>query len=304
MKNILFYKYVFIGSQESLEDFQARHLALCKKLNLKGRVLIAEEGINGNLTGEIKSIEQYKKELVKDKKFSDMEFKEGPTSNHNFRKLFVRIRKEIVTSGFDIDTTNKGKYVEPKELKKWYDNKEDFVIVDARNGYEYDIGRFKNAINLKLDTFREFPKAVKKLSKFKNKKLVTYCTGGVRCEKASAYLKQHGFKNVYQLHGGIIKYGEKIGDKYWDGKCFVFDTRGAVPLDPKKQNKPITQCVLCKLPEDKYYNCANSKCDKRFIACEKCFEVLNSCCSKKCRNDIKVHPALYNKNANLGIKSE
>ncbi len=304
MKNILFYKYVDMGNKEALNRFQIKHLALCKRLNLNGRVLIAEEGINGNLTGENKNIETYKKELKKDKRFSDVEFKEGSTKNHNFRKMFVRIRKEIVTSGFNIDTKNKGKYVEPKELKKWYDKKDDFVIVDARNDYEYKIGKFRNAINLKLDTFRDFPKAVKQLSKFKNKKIVTYCTGGVRCEKASAYLKQHGFNDVYQLHGGIIRYGKEAGNRHWEGKCFVFDTRGAVDIDPKNQSKPITQCELCNIPEDSYYNCANARCDKRFISCDKCFRILNECCSKSCRNTIKVHPDWYNKNANIGIKSE
>jgi len=302
MKNILFYKYVNLGNKKDLEKFQIRHLALCKRLGLKGRVLIAKEGINGNLTGENKDIETYKKELKKDKRFSDIEFKEGPTSNHNFRKMFVRIRKEIVTSGFDIDVNNKGHYVEPKELKKWYDKRNDFVIVDARNDYEYKIGKFKNAVNLKLDTFRDFPKAIKQLSKFKNKKIVTYCTGGVRCEKASAYLRKKGFKDVYQLHGGIIKYGEQIGNKHWEGKCFVFDTRGAVDIDPKKQSKPITQCELCNIPEDTYHNCANVKCDRRFIACEKCFKILNACCSKACRNVIKEHPGYYNKNANIGLE--
>jgi UPF0176 protein len=293
-----------MGNNESLAKFQIKHLALCRRLNLKGRVLIAYEGINGNLTGEEKNIEQYKKELHKDSRFSDIEFKEGPTSNHNFRKMFVRIRKEIVTSGFDIDTSKKGKYVEPEELKKWYDDKEDFVIVDARNDYEYKIGRFKNAVNLKLDTFKDFPKAVKQLSKFKNKKIVTYCTGGVRCEKASAYLRLKGFKDVHQLHGGIIKYGENVGDKHWLGKCFVFDTRGAIPLDPKKQSQPITQCTLCNTPCDKYHNCSNAKCDARFIACEKCFKILNECCSKMCRNGLKVHPEWHNPNANIGINSE
>ena len=291
-----------MGTKNDLKKFQIKHLVLCKRLGLNGRVLIAKEGINGNLTGGKEDIEEYKKELRKGKRFSDVEFKQGPTSNHNFRKMFVRIRKEIVTSGFGIDAKKKGKYIEPKELKKWYDKKDDFVIVDARNDYEYKIGKFKNAINLKLDTFRDFPKAIKQLKRFKNRKIVTYCTGGVRCEKASAYLRLKGFKDVYQLHGGIIKYGEKIGNKHWEGKCFVFDTRGAVDIDPKKQNKPITQCSLCNIPCDKYHNCVNVRCDKRFIACDKCLETLNECCSKNCRNVIKVHPSYYNKKANIGIE--
>ncbi len=276
-----------------LEKFRIKHLALCKRLGLKGRVLIAAEGINGNLTGEEQKIEEYKQAMQKDPLFVNVEFKEGITSKHNFKKMFVRIRQEIVTSGFTIDTTNKGKYLTPQELKQWYKGNEDFVIVDARNDYEYKIGRFKNAVDLNLKTFREFPKAIDKIKQFKNKKIITYCTGGVRCEKASAYLKQHGFSNVYQLKGGIIKYGEEVGNKHWEGKCFVFDTRGAIDIDPKEQTKPLTQCVLCNIPCDIYYNCAYTKCDERFIACETCVKTLNYCCSKACRNQAKVHPKFY-----------
>ena len=290
MKNVLFYKYVPL---KNLEKFRIRHLGLCKRLNLKGRVLIAKEGINGNLTGKDKDIKEYIKTMHRDPRFFDVELKKGFTNMHNFKKIFVRRKKEIVTSGLKVDMMKKAKYVKPKELKKWLDKKENLILVDARNDYEYKIGRFKNALNPKLNTFKEFPKVAKKLKHLKNKKIVTYCTGGVRCEKASAYLKKQGFKDVYQLYGGIIKYGEEVGNKHWEGKCFVFDTRGAININPKKQSKPITQCELCKIPCSKYYNCANTKCDKRFISCKDCIKILNFCCSKNCRYQTQQHPEYY-----------
>ncbi|MEK6886198.1 MAG: rhodanese-related sulfurtransferase [Nanoarchaeota archaeon] len=298
MLNILFYKYVEI---KDLTEFQAKHLVLCKSLELKGRVLIAEEGINGNLTGENDKIELYKNELTKDSRFSDIQFKEGPTSNHNFRKMFVRIKPEIVTWKLKANIKNKAQYIEPEELKKLFEKNEDFVIFDIRNKYEFEIGHFEKAIRMDIDKSTELPSVMKDLMKYKNKKIVTCCTGGVRCEKASAYLRENGFNDIKQLHGGIIHYGEVCGNSHWNGKCFVFDTRGAVDLDTKNQNKPITQCVLCSLPCDTYYNCANTKCDARFIACDKCFETLNSRCSKNCRNIVKTNPEVYNKNANMTI---
>lgn len=304
MKNILYYQYVDMGSEDALKEFQAKHLVLCKKLGLQGRVLIAQEGINGNLTGSEESIETYKKELMKDKRFSDMQFKEGATNNHNFRKMFIRIRPEIVTWNLDVDMKKKAPYIEPEELKKLFDKNEEFIVLDVRNRYEYDLGHFKNAVTINIDKSTELPSVMKDLEQYKDKKIITCCTGGVRCEKASAYLKEHGFNSIKQLHGGIIRYGEVCGSEHWHGKCFVFDTRGAIDLDPEKQSQPITQCTLCNTPCDTYYNCADAKCDKRFIACEKCFEILDHCCSKNCRNIIKDHPERYNKNANLKLGLE
>ena len=293
MKNILYYKYVDMDSQKALEKFQIRHLALCKRLGLNGRVLIASEGINGNLTGENKNIKEYMSVMKKDKLFSDIQFKQGKTDSHNFKKMFVRIRPEIVTWKLNADLKNKAEYIEPKALKKMFDKKEEFVILDIRNKYEYDIGHFKNAVCVEIDKSTELPTVMKELQKYKNKKIVTCCTGGVRCEKASAYLRENGFNDIKQLHGGIIRYGEVVGDDHWQGKCFVFDTRGAIDLDPKKNTKPITQCALCNIPESKLYNCAKVTCDKRFVACDNCIKTLNYCCSKMCRNETKKHPERY-----------
>ena len=151
MKNILFYKYVQI---ENLEEFKEKQLKLCKSLALFGKILIANEGINGNLSGDEVNLEKYMQELRKDGRFSDMVFKTTKTNRHNFKRMFVKIREEIVTSGLKLDLKHSGIYVEPKELKKWLDNKEDVLLIDARNDYEYKLGRFKGAINPSIDTFR------------------------------------------------------------------------------------------------------------------------------------------------------
>jgi len=284
MKNILFYKYVDIGNLEQLKEEQFK---LCKSLNLLGTILVAKEGINGCLSGKVKDLDKYKKTLMKNKEFSNIKFKEGPANKHTFKRLHVRVRDEIVSSRFKANLRNKGKYIEPKQFKKLLDNNENIILLDARNNYEYNIGKFKDAMHLDLDTFREFSIKINQLKKIKNKKIITYCTGGVRCEKASAFLKENGFENVYQLHGGILTYGNECGNAHWEGKCFVFDTRGAVDIDPNNQSEPITQCVLCNLPNADLYNCALTSCDKWFVACGNCLEVLKGCCSKRCRNVLK-----------------
>jgi len=284
MKNILFYKYIEL---DNLEELRKNLFDLAKQLNLLGTVLLAQEGINGCLSGAKENTSRFINEMKKDSRFNDIDFKEGIAEKHTFRKFAVRIRPEIVTCKFNADIKNKAPYVEPKKLEEWLDNEEGIIIVDVRNKYEYEIGHFKNALELPMDVHREFPKAVSAIEKHKNKKIVTCCTGGVRCEKASAYLKEHGFNNVFQLHGGIIKYGLEVGNDHWEGKCLVFDTRGAIDIDPKNQSDPITQCILCNIPSGQYANCAVKSCDKRFIACDKCLDVLEGCCSKNCRHHLQ-----------------
>jgi len=282
MKNILFYKYIKIKDVINFRDSQ---FDMCKKLKLLGTILIAKEGINGSLSGKNKDVEKYKKYLKKDPRFLNISFKGGTVASHNFKRLSVRLRDEIVTSKFKVNLKNKAPYVKPRELRKWLDLKKDFVLVDARNYFESSIGKFKNSITPKIDTFRQFPKTIKELNKYKDKRIVTYCTGGIRCEKASAYLVENGFDDVYQLEGGILSYGKECGNSHWQGKCFVFDTRGAIDIDPKNNLEPITPCIICKLPSAEYYNCNYVKCDERFIACADCVKKFENCCSKKCRSE-------------------
>lgn len=188
---LLYYQYVAI---ENAPQFAYQHLKLCKELGLKGRILVADEGINGTVGGPRQATQEYMHIMQKDPRFADMEFKISTGPTNSFKKIFVRYRPELVTLNFPEKITppkDGGTYIEPSELKKLYDNQEDFVIIDMRNGYEAKIGKFKNAVTLKMKVFKELPEIVEKeLTKYRDKKVVTYCTGGIRCEKASALLKK------------------------------------------------------------------------------------------------------------------
>ncbi|MBI2548084.1 rhodanese-related sulfurtransferase [Candidatus Woesearchaeota archaeon] len=290
MKNILFYKYIVIDNPEELQKEQREH---CRLWDLKGTILIATEGINGCLTGTEGNIQKYQEWLHDDQRFCDLEFKQGLTSTHNFDKLLVKVRKEIVTSGLASDILQqRGEYIEPEVFNRLLDSGEEVYVVDARNNYESNVGHFYNAITPNINNFREWPTAVKQLEHLKEKPIVLYCTGGIRCEKASAYMKQQGFTNVRHLRGGIINYGHEIGNKHWDGKCFVFDKRMTIALGTSQQTKIITSCSSCSLPADTYYHCAYTRCDKRFIACDDCMQKLKSCCSPACFQSILQYPEL------------
>ena len=278
-----FYKYVKIGNAP---EFASEHLEFCKSLQLKGRIMIGEEGINGCVYGAKNSVEKYKQKLKSMPIFSDVEFKEQETGKPAYRKLFVRLRGEIVNFGLNVDLKNKGKYLTPAQLKRLLDKNEDVTLVDMRNDYEAEIGRFKNARILSMQNFRDLPKAIDEIKDIKNKKIVTYCTGGIRCEKASAYLREMGFSNVMQLKGGILKFGEEFPDTYWEGKCFVFDDRIAIGIN-RKNSEPLNECVWCKKKCDEYLNCHNIDCDKLFICCHECSIKHNSSCSGDCSNSPK-----------------
>src|SRR3989344_5246984 len=273
-----FYKYVRI---ENPVEFHKEHLEYCLSIGLKGRILVGEEGINGSVYGNKHIVEKYKSELRKNPLFADIEFKENITDKPAFRKMFVRVRKEIVYSALNVDLNNTAKFIEPSKLKEWLDNNEDLVLVDMRNDYEHKIGRFMNAVTLDMKNFRDLPKSMNEIEDLKDKKIVTYCTGGIRCEKASAFLKENGFNDVYQIKGGILKFGEEFPDTYWEGKCFVFDDRIAIEINKNDKNK-LTQCQWCGNGCDDYLNCHNLDCDKLFTCCEECREEYNKSCCEEC----------------------
>ena len=278
---LLFYKYVTFADPEK---FQKEHFQFCLDNDIKGRVWIAKEGINGTVSGNTENIEKYKSEIRKYPGFEDIWFKEDPHNEHAFIKIHVRIRHEIVTASFgNIDLSKTGKRLSPEELNQFYESEKDFVIIDTRNDYESNIGKFKNAIVPNTETFRDWPKAVEKLEQFKDKTVVTYCTGGIRCEKASAYLIEKGFKDVYQMDGGIWNYITKHPDKYWEGSVFVFDERRIVTPNTKEEIKHIGKCYYCGTPTSYYINCHNQICDKILLTCDKCKIENDYCCSDECR---------------------
>ena len=287
-----FYKFHLI---ENPEDFAEKLSEKCNEIGLKGRILVSREGINGGVSGSKNKIEEFKRHLNSIKGFSDIMFKDDKIKTHPFTRMQVLPREEIVAIKKEVDMSKTGKRMTPKELYELYkegkigDESKEVIMLDTRNDYEYKVGRFKDSIHLDIKTFKNFPEAIEKFEKvknIKNKKIVMCCTGGIRCEKASAVLNEAGFKDVYQLDGGIINYGKEYPDTFWEGKLFVFDKRLVVPVN-EKDNKPITKCEVkggvCGGADcDLYRNCRNVNCDKLFICCLDCDKKLNGCCSREC----------------------
>ncbi len=280
MKNIhiiLFYKFTPIDDPKR---FSKRHLRFCNELGLLGKVLVAGEGINGSVSGSKQQIESYKEYLTSQPQFSDINFKEEISTFHPFKKMIVRVKKEIIRMDQDLDLEKTGKYITPKELIDLYNSDEEFIVLDTRNNYESDVGKFKGAITPDIDSFREFPKVLEDLSDKKDKKIITYCTGGIRCEKATAYMVKEGFSDVYQLKDGILNFCKEYPNTLWEGKCFVFDQRLLSHVDP--ESRIISECSGCKEKSDRYINCKNVECDDLVVLCEKCGERLRECCSEEC----------------------
>ncbi|MEK6900044.1 MAG: rhodanese-related sulfurtransferase [Nanoarchaeota archaeon] len=293
-KVISFYRYITVQNPEHLRD-QLREY--CQKHGLFGRILVGKEGINGAVSGNIDVIQQFKEYLHSFPFLNALTFREQDVSHNSFHKLVVKVRKEICAFGAEVDVDkSKGEHLKPETLKRWYEDKEDFVIVDARNDYEFKVGRFRNALNLNINNFREFPKASKQLNTVRNKKIVLYCTGGIRCEKASAYLKEQGFPEVYQIDGGIINYVNQLPNTYWEGGLFVFDDRLVSDVAD-----PITGCKFCGKESLQFLNCHNLDCDKLHIACEDCQQKMNKTCSQECKDAPKHRKEIPQKREIIGI---
>ena len=243
------YKFVEI---DDLLSLQSNLYEICEKNNIMGTILIANEGINGTISGKTNEINQTISLLKSDKRFVNIEIKYSSTDKQPFHRMKVRLKKEIVTIGLPEINPNKkvGTYVKPDD---WNDLISDpnVVVIDARNKYETKIGSFQNALDPETSSFREFPDWVKKFKSSKenaNKKIAMFCTGGIRCEKASSLMKEEGFEDVYHLQGGILKYLETIDkeNSIWNGECFVFDQR--VCLTDKLEVGSYKMCFACRMP--------------------------------------------------------
>ena len=285
-----FYQYAHIGNPQLFRD----HLFLAwDKLEVLGRIYVAKEGINAQLSVPAPRFEAFKAHL------DSIDFLEGIRLNiaveqdlKSFLKLTIKVRDKIVADGLEddsFDVTQKGKHVNAEEFNQLLADP-NTVCVDMRNHYESEIGHFKGAVTPDVDTFREsLPIIEEDLSEHKkDKKLLMYCTGGIRCEKASAYLKHKGFENVYQLEGGIIEYTRQVKDKALEnkfiGKNFVFDERRGERIT----EEIIAQCHQCGAACDTHVNCANEACHLLFIQCEACGEKMQSCCSDPCKEIIQL----------------
>lgn len=229
--NIAAYKFIALTQLASL---QAALREKCLQSQLKGTILLSEEGINVMLAGTREAIDGLRSYLLADERFADLSFKESISAIQPFQRLFVKIKKEIIA--FRVPAIkpqeSRAPAISPEDLKKWLDEGRELTLLDARNTYEIAYGTFVNAVQLNIRHFRDFPDALHQLDhEFKQKPVVTFCTGGIRCEKAALFLQKSGFQTVYQLNGGILKYFEVCGGAHFLGHCFVFDDRVAVDTD-------------------------------------------------------------------------
>jgi len=275
----LYYKFKKI---DHLARFCADHRRECKALDLKGRVYIAEEGINGTLAGSQQDIAAYKEFLLSLPGFEDTEFKDDESPAMPFVKLIVRQRPEIVAlkSSVNVDLTKeKGRHLSPKQWRHTIET-EPVTLLDVRNNYESKIGHFEGAITPDIENFYEFESWLNNAGLNKDNKVLMYCTGGIRCEKFSVLMEKKGFKEVYQLHGGILNYKKEEGGAHFKGKCFVFDDRLSVPVN--NDDTPVSRCELTGALCDQYLNCANPDCNKLFICSAEGAKKYQGCCSLAC----------------------
>jgi UPF0176 protein len=280
---LLFYKYVTIDDPET---FAAEHLQFCKDNDLKGRILVSSEGINGTVSGPKEVTDNYIAHMRADTRFSDIVFKIDEAEGHAFKKMHVRPRNEIVALDLEDDVNPKeltGKYLSPTEFRDALQS-DDTVVIDARNDYEYDLGHFRGAIRPNITRFRDLPDWIKEnKEQFMDKKIVTYCTGGIRCEKFSGWLLKEGFEDVSQLKDGIATYGKDPETKgeLWDGKMYVFDERISVEINQ------VDKTVVGKewfdgTPCERYINCSNPECNRQILVSEENEERYLGACSHEC----------------------
>ncbi|MBS7067404.1 MAG: rhodanese-related sulfurtransferase [Carnobacterium sp.] len=284
---LLYYQYVPI---EDGETFAQKHLADCKELGLKGRILVADEGINGTVSGTIEQTNAYMELMKNDPRFSSTIFKIDEAEQNAFKKMHVRYRPELVNLSLEDDVNPlelTGAYLDPKEFREAMLD-ENTVVIDARNDYEFDLGHFRGAIRPEIRSFRELPQWIRdNKEQFMEKRVLTYCTGGIRCEKFSGWLVREGFKDVGQLHGGIATYGKdpEVQGDLWDGQMYVFDSRIAVPIN-QKEHVIVGRDWFDGSPCERYINCGNPECNRQMLASEENEAKYLGTCSHECR----VHP--------------
>jgi UPF0176 protein len=289
-KILLFYKFTPVKDPDVLKLWQK---TLCESLALKGRILISKHGINGTVGGELESLKKYIKETKQFPGFKGTEFKWSDGSKDDFPKLQVKVRPELVAFGVpdevkvdDNGVIGAGKHLKPNELHELMKKRgKEVVFFDGRNAYEAEIGRFKNAVVPDTRTTKDFIRELdsNKYDDIKDKPVVTYCTGGIRCEILSSLMKKRGFKDIYQMDGGIVKYGEAYADEgYWEGSLYVFDKR--MNLEFSDKAKKIGVCIRCGKNTSNFENCAYKPCNNLVLMCEKCHKQSDTCsaeCAEK-----------------------
>lgn len=288
-KVLLYYKFAPLADPEAVRLWQR---ALCERLDLRGRIIISKHGLNGTVGGDLKALKTYAKETKAYAPFKGIEFKWSDGGREDFPKLSVKVRDEIVSFGvadeLEVDAhgvVGGGKHLKPEQVHQLVAERgDDVVFFDGRNAFEAAVGKFKNAVVPDTRTSKDFVRELDsdKYDDIKDKPVVTYCTGGIRCEILSSMMKKRGFKEVYQMDGGIVKYGEKYKDDgLWEGSLYVFDDRMNVKFSEKA--KDIGDCIHCKQKTSNYENCALPSCNNLVLICKKCYNTANKeFCSDAC----------------------
>ena len=309
----LYYKYTQIEDPEALKIAQK---ALLTRLGAKGRIIVAKEGINGTFEAKPEAVAEYIEYMknltpvgnpVGDKPFADIHWKlsDGTEDGTAFPKLSVKVRKEIVSlhlidgsstaeeiAAADINPNEiTGNHLKPEDLRSWYEEGKEFYIVDMRNDYELKSGKFDGTVFPGMANFRDLREKVNDIKNLKDKTVLTVCTGGVRCEKASGYLKREGFSDVYQLDGGIVSYMAKFPGQDFKGSLYVFDKRKVMHFSDPAKHEIIGTCENCDVLSEEYLNCKNLNCHKHFIACENCRDENGAAyCSESCKLEWEAKP--------------
>jgi UPF0176 protein len=288
---LLFYKYVTIADPIG---FVAQIKEKATVLGLRGRVLVAEEGINGTVEGTNANAEAFATWLLSQAPLVDMNIKRSQGTGSSFPKLIVKVRNEIVGTRYPKDMADPRVKTAPhlpaEELRAMYERGDDFVVIDMRNSYEYESGHFKNSIDPGMESSRELPQVIHKLEPYKNKKVVTVCTGGIRCEKMAAYLMSSGFSDVAQLENGMHAYMEKYPGKDFLGTLYTFDNR--VTMDFGGNREVVGTCRLCGEKTEHYENCSYMPCHKHFLICTSCIGGRSAVhCSNACAEAHAAIPA-------------
>jgi len=275
-KVILFYKFVPVADPAITMRWQRE---LCQRLELKGRIILSQHGINGTLGGDIENLREYKREMNRSILFKGITYKWSDGGNETFPKLSIKVRDELVAfkASDEIVVTehgiqNGGIHLKPEQVHKLIQERgDDVIFFDGRNSYEAKVGRFKKAIIPEIKTTPDFLRELEdpKYDAIKNRPIITYCTGGVRCEILSVLMKNRGFKEVYQIDGGIVKYGETFGDDgLWEGTLYIFDGRMIHRFG--ENTKDIGDCEHCHAKTSQFVNCADKQCNRLHLSCEAC----------------------------------
>lgn len=289
-KSLAYYHFV------PLEDPHAEvrlHRKFLETQDVTCRIYLSEQGINGQLTASPKAAEAYIEWMHSREIFAQVQFKIQDYHEHAFPRLTIKYRKELVAVGVEVDLSQRGEHISPETWKTMLEEEERPLLLDVRNDYEWRVGHFEGAEKPPCEHFRSFPEYAAQLKEKVDPKttpVMMYCTGGIRCEIFSAILLKEGFEKVYQLDGGVINYGEKVGNTHWLGKLFVFDDRLTVPLSEESETPVVGECRHCNVANDQYYNCVNMDCNQLYLCCPICLKAHEGACSATCASAPRKRP--------------